>query len=382
MPAPLKTQPKTKKWIGNMRRFALLTLLVMGFTACTQNTIDEASNAQANVKHIYATFEQNTRVELNEEKQTVWTEGDRIVRFANGVHDVWEFAGETGDKGGTFNYIGYFDDGINFDFGDKYYALYSYENYGWWGTFNTGEPALFHYVRTDQSYKPNTYDPASNIMLAVSEDSENFEFVNLMGYLRISLTGEKRVSQIVLKGNNNEALSGRRYVKYNDYSVYGWYDNLYSYISLSCGEEGVQLTDTPTYFYFTVAPTTFLSGIDISVEFTDGTTFPIKTMKEINIERNHIQPMANVYTGSGVEWQTITIKHTGDTMATPWLMGASNLAGYIYWGDGWMSKINLLTSYVFRDASPEHEVTVKALNANYMYITDCSGVSEIDFSNF
>lgn len=365
-----------------MRKFTLLTLLVIGFTACTQNTIDEASNIKKNVKHIYATFEEDSRVELNEEKKTVWTKGDQIVRFGNGIHDVWEFAGETGDRGGTFNYLGYFDDGINFDFGDKYYALYSYENYSWWGTFNTGEPALFHRVRTDQSYKPNTYDPASNIMLAVSEDSENFEFINLMGYLRLSLTGEKRVSQIILKGNNNEILSGRRYVKYDDYSVYGWYDNLSTYIALNCGEEGVQLTDAPTHFYFTVAPTLFTAGISISVVFTDGTRFPIKTTKEINLQRNHIQPMANVYTGSGVEWQTITIKHAGDVVAGPILYGDTDFAGYVYWDNGWMSDVNVFSSYVYEDGNSEHTITVKSLNANYLYLGSCEGISEIDLSNF
>lgn len=365
-----------------MRKFILLTLLVIGFTACTQSTIDEASNINKNVKHIYATFEEDTRVELNEEKKTVWTKGDRIVRFGNDIHDVWEFAGETGDRGGAFNNLGYFENKVDFDFGDKYYALYSYENYGWWGTFNTGEPALFHNVRTEQNYKPNTYDPASNNMIAVSDDGYDFEFYNLMSYLRLSLTGDKRVAQIILKGNNGEIMSGVRYVKYNDYTVYGWYNDLNTRITLQCGDEGVQLTDTPTHFYFTVAPTLFTAGISVSVVFTDGTRFPIKTSKEINLLRNCIQPMANVYTGSGVEWQTITIKHAGDTVAGPILYGDTNLAGYVYWNDGWMSEINIFTSYVFEDDKSEHEVVVKAQNANYLYLGSCTGISEIDLSNF
>lgn len=365
-----------------MKRLTLLALLVIGITACTQDTIDEASNPKTNVEHIYATFEENTRVELNDKKQTVWTEGDRIVRFGNGIHDVWEFAGKTGDRGGEFNYLGYFEEYIDFDFSDKYYALYSYENYGWFGTFNTGEPAFFYYVRDTQEYKQNTYDPASNNMIAVSDDGNDFEFYNLMGYLRLSLTGEKRVSNIVLKGNNSEALSGRRYVKYDDFTVCAWYDNLATSITLNCGEEGVQLTDTPTDFYFAIAPTYFERGINVSVTFTDGTRFPIKTTKEIYIERNHIQPMASVETGSGVDWQIITIKHSGDTVARPYLYGDTNLAGYIYWNDGWMSNINVSGSYVYDDGMPEHNITIKALNANYFYIDSCAGISEIDFSNF
>ena len=363
-----------------MRKFTLLTLLVIGFTACTQNTIDEASNIKKNVKQIYATFEEDTRVELNENKKTVWTEGDKIVLYANGRHEAWGFMGKTGDRGGSFSYLGYYTSVPEFDFGDKCFAFYSCDNYGGFAYFtDTGEPAIFHYVRAEQQYKPKTYDPLSNAMIGVSDDGKNFTFRNLMGHLRLSLTGDKCVEKITLRGNQNEILNGVRYVKYDDTDVSNWYSDYTAITTLTCN--GVQLTDKPTEFYFTLSPTLFNGGISVEVFFTDGTMYPIKTTNAVLIERNHIQPMATVDTGS-VEWQTITIQHRGTTAHTPVLKRLSNMVSYTYWGDGYMTDYNIDSSYVYTDGVEEHEIVVKSQNATYLYLGSCEGISEIDLTKF
>lgn len=349
-------------------------------TACMQDSITELSNQTEAKRYIYATFEEDTRVELNEAKKTVWTEGDKIVLYANGKHEAWSFTGKTGDRGGSFVYLGYYSGVPEFDFGDKCFAFYSCDNYGGFAYFNTGEPAIFHYVRPEQQYKPNTYDPQSNAMIGVSDDGKNFTFRNLMGHLRLSLTGEKCVDRITLHGNQNEVINGMRYVKYDDTEVYNWYSDYTAQTTLVCN--GVQLTDTPTEFYFTLAPTYFSSGISVEVHFTDGTIYPVRTNKPVSIERNTIQPMAAVDTGSGVDWQTISIKHHGTKASIPVIYGATSVLSYIYWGDGYMSNTNIMGTYVYSDNLEEHDITVKALNATYLYINSCEGISQIDLSNF
>lgn len=365
-----------------MKRIFIFTLLVTMFTACMQDSITEVDNKSPKQKCIYATFEEDTRVELNEKKQTVWTEGDQIVRFGNGIYDVWNFTGKTGDRGGSFEYGGAWEYSVGYDFGDKIYALYPYANYYACYFFNdTGEPALIHNVRAEQNYKPNTYDPVSNIMLGASDDGKNFVFQNLMGHLRLSLTGDKCVSHITLTGNNNEVINGLRYFRFNNFNESYWYDSLTSTTTLRCND--VQLTDTPTEFYFTLAPTYFGNGISVEVHFTDGTMYPIRTTKEVLIERNTIQPMANVNTGNEIEWQTILIEHSGSVVATPVLYGYTNLVGYTYWGDGFMTPISdVVSSYVYDDGLDKHDITVKSQNATYLYIKSCEGISEIDLSNF
>ena len=145
---------------------------------------------------------------------------------------------------------------------------------------------------------------------------------------------------------------------------------------------GVQLTDTPTEFYFTLAPTYFASGISVEVFFTDGSMYPISTSNEIVIERNTIQPMATVNTGGEIEWQTITIKHSGNQAASPVLYGYSNMLSYVYWGDGYMTSDNLSFSYVYGDGLGEHDIVVKSLNSTYLYLNSCEGISEIDLTKF
>ncbi|MBO7264006.1 MAG: hypothetical protein J6U93_05770 [Alistipes sp.] len=363
-----------------MKRLLFFTLLVTIFTACMQDSIDEVSRDSSRPEYIYATFEDDTRVELNENKKTVWTEGDKIVLYANGKHEAWSFTGKTGDRGGSFVYLGYYSGVPEFDFGDKCFAFYSCDNYGGFAYFNTGEPAIFHYVRPEQQYKPNTYDPQSNAMIGVSDDGKNFTFRNLMGHLRLSLTGDKRVEKIILRGNQNEVINGMRYVKYDDTEVYNWYSDYTAQTTLVCN--GVQLTDIPTEFYFTLAPTYFSSGISVEVHFTDGTFYPIRTTKVVSIERNTIQPMATVDTGDDIEWQTITIKHRGSIASTPVLYGDSNIVSYTYWGDGFMTDTNIDGSYVYSDGLDEHEIMVKSQNATYLYLGSCAGISEIDLSNF
>jgi hypothetical protein len=109
--------------------------------------------------------------------------------------------------------------------------------------------------------------------------------------------------------------------------------------------------------------------------------YPIRTIKEVLIERNTIQPMATVDTGN-IEWQTITIQHLGDTAYTPMLFGLSNMVSYTYWGDGYMTNANIGSSYVYSDGLDTHEITIKSQNATYLYLGSCEGISEIDLSNF
>lgn len=368
-----------------MRRILIITLFASLLFSCQDAKIDEAVNNTQSKEYIYANIgKEDTRVELNNYKQTVWSAGDMIIRLGDNIHDVWVFEGETGDRYGKFSKYGSFNNLVDHNFNGKYFSLYPYKDnfYAGTSTFTNGDLALFFHVEGVQQYQPNSYDRQSNIMLGIGRDAENYTFQNIMGYLRLSLTGDKKVESIILKGNNDEILSGLRYVHQEDVNISDWYEYYGTSITLNCGEEGVQLTDIPTDFYFTIIPTLFSEGIDIQVLFTDGTRFPIKTTKEINIERNCIQPMATVETGDDVNWQTIIIKHSGNTISAPLLYGQTNLSGYVYWNDGWMSNINVFTSYVFEDDKSEHEVVVKALNANYLYIDGCTGISEIDLTNF
>lgn len=367
-----------------MRRILIFTLFASLLYSCQDAKIDEAVNNIQPKEYIHATISKDdTRVELNNHKQTVWTEGDMIIRFGDNIHDVWMFEGKTGDRGGKFSKYASFNNTVNHAFGGKYLALYPYRDGLYYGTgsFTNGDMAMFYKVFAEQNYHPNSYDTLSNIMLGVGKDAENFTFQNVMGYLRLSLTGSKKVKSIVLEGNKDEILAGVRYIHQEDVYVGDWYKEPSYTMTLNCGD-GVQLTGTPTEFYFALIPRLFENGITATINFTDGSNYVKSTRKSVSIVRNIIQPMATISTDEAIEWQRVIIKHHGDRVAAPYLLGNTSVLGYIYWGDGYQSDVNTIDAYNYADSDGEHEIVIETLDANYIYIESCAGISEIDLTNF
>lgn len=359
-----------------------MVLAVAVCVACTEADIDEATNNAMVADKIYATIDEtecdDTRVELNERKQTVWTKGDEIFTFSDGEVYIWDFDGNTGDRSGSFtrqsNHYTFVNNGIIFD---QTYAVYLADLRI--SSFSDNSPAFFATLTSEQSYKEHSYGLKTNAMLGTGPDGKNFKFKNLFGYLRLSLTGDKMVKSIKVSGNNGENLAGQVYI--DKHANVGLYSPESTWITLDCGD-GVQLSDKPTDFYITMLPQTLSKGISVVVTFTDDTVFPKSTTKSITIERNTIQPMSTFNSSGDVEWQTATIKHSGERVGWIYIYGATSLSGYIYWGDGYMSDINSTTSYVYDDDYAEHTITVKALDATHLQILDCTGISEIDLSNF
>ena len=52
-----------------MKRLFIFTLLVTMFTACTENVVVEIVSPSSDLEYIYASIEEDTRVELNEHKR-------------------------------------------------------------------------------------------------------------------------------------------------------------------------------------------------------------------------------------------------------------------------------------------------------------------------
>ena len=231
-----------------------------------------------------------------------------------------------------------------------------------------------------QTYIPNSSDPSANLIFGTSEDGANFKFINCLGYLRVSLTGDKSVKSVELINNSGGTIAGMCMVYIDEPTKTGVRQNASASILLDCGE-GVQLIDTPTHFFFTVIPTTLAEGITLKVTFTDGTIFPQSTSKEIEIERNTITPMTVIET-SDVSYQTVKVLYKGSHFVSPLISGATSLSGYIDWGDGNTSLLNLVTSYDYTDNKEAHNITIKVRNAQNIKFSGIDGIEEIDLSKF
>lgn len=338
-------------------------------------------------KTIYATIEEpaTSRVQLNEQKQTVWTAGDEVCVYGPLQYPyLYRFTGETGDRGGTFVSLGYYpDDAFQGALFDRYYAVTHAAGGSYYGFYTLDSmPVIFLESQAVQTYLPSSYGVCSNAMVGTSLDGENFTFQNLFGYLRFSLIGGQKVSKIELTGKNNEPLAGLHYFVIDQPTKLYWNDVSATTLTLDCGE-GVQLTSTPTDFYFALPPTDFTQGFSAMVYFEDGTTYPLETNKAVSITRNTIQPMAKRDLGGGFEWQRVTITHSGSTFFAPRLAHpTATPSGFIYWGDGAQARINALTRYDYTDELPSHTISIEASDVDILLFNSCKGVSKIDLSNF
>lgn len=365
-----------------MKRLSTILLLTLLCAACQEAQIEEQTNASGSVERIYATIngiEDDTRVELNEKLHTVWSADDQIYVFGPNTYKLYEFDGETGDTRGSFSLETTYRIPAAYNPTD-YYAFYPKELFAGYNSID-GSFFLSSEIPQIQEYQRGSYDNDTNTMIGYSQNTRNFMFQNILGYLRVSIKGDQCVRDIELQSNGRETLSGMFSFAADDINSLNWYDNKKETIKIDCGKQGVQLSDTPTDFYFVMMPGEYADGISLTLNFTDDTSFTKSTSKSITIKRNTIQPMSAFKVGD-VTWQVVTIKHTNSMIAAPQLLGSTSMMGYIYWGDESYSEINADSSHVYYDDEEEYTITIQAVNATAVELPSCEGITSIDLSDF
>lgn len=361
----------------------LLLLALVMLAACSKDNTAIDQPVKLAEGKIYATIEndEDSRIQLNDQMQTVWTEGDKIVVFGPTSYARYAYDGKTGDRAGSFTKTDDFT-AANGKF-KKFYALASTDSYVDFMTTSATAEEIIATFPDHQNYISGSYGAGANVMIGSSDDGTTFAFKNLSAYLRVSLTGTKKVSHIELAGNSDEIIAGKAYFKYDDlYNPSYRFETGYSRtIRLDCGDEGVQLSEVePTEFTFAMIPTTFNKGFSILVCFTDGSVFPQSTTKTIKFDRNRISPMKVVSTEFS-DWQKIYIYHSGLTIAAPQIGGAF-VSGSIHWGDDNYSTLGTSVDYNYTDGNPSHTVSIQAIGGTSLNLNHLDGVTKIDLSNF
>ncbi len=360
-----------------MKRILAFACLVAVAAGCVREEVQEPLDAE---HKIYARIiGDETKVQLNSARKTVWTAGDQITvlgEYGGYNYSEWTFDGQTGDRGGSFSLNSYGTyPGI--DFGGKYHSLY-----GPYGDLTVMDEklVLFSEVLAAQTYIPGSYGLQANVMYGTSDDGTDFRFSNMLGYLRLGLAGDKVVDRIVLSGNKGETLAGDFYFFTDDFQTLHWNGNSSRQIVMDCGD-GVQLTDEPVDFYFVLPPMTFGSGISVEIHFRDGSFYPQTTTKSLTIERNTILHMSEINTGDA-HWQTVSLYHTGELIYAPYFSGGTALSGMMVWGDGQTTVLGSVESHRFTDSQPSHTVQAKVKDADFFRLDSCEGISKIDLSGF
>ncbi len=272
-----------------MKKILLLAAVATISAACTENPAENRpTDATVPSEKLYAAIDgENSRVQLDG-GHTVWTEGDMVSVFNKSrTNECWQFDGKTGDTEGTLSKVsGEAGDPI-----DKIIAVYPYDpacKYAYYydppytTCIETAIPAV-------QSHSEDT----THIMVAAGDD-EILQFKNVLGWIKISLTGTEEIDNITLKGNNDELLAGN--IRINHSTLKSSIGNSSTYtqsrtVTLDCGE-GVRLSETPTDFYIAVLPQTFDKGITVTIDDCLGARMTKYTDKTLTVERNHIVPMS------------------------------------------------------------------------------------------
>ena len=276
--------------IGFMRKTKLFMLCAaLLAVSCSQEDVVlqgvEATNTDC---QLVATLEgDNSRMQLNDECQTVWTAGDRVaVVYASGSVEEWKYEGETGARTGVLKPVA--ANSIAAD-EPKMTTIYPYANYAFDADNATFEASL----PAEQNYLENSYGVGSNIMVGIVEGTTT-TLKSVCGWLRLDLCGYGEVVRsIKFRGNNSEQVAGEIIVKRADATATFTSDaaNALSEVTLNCGTSGVMLGAAATSFYISLPPQTFSNGFEVEVICDGELSFTKKSEQSVTISRNHITPM-------------------------------------------------------------------------------------------
>ena len=293
-----------------MKKFLLFAVVAILFAACTQDVAVEILSpniADDAPETLTVGFEgDDTRIQLNENVKTVWTNGDQVsVFYRSDANQKWEYTGETGARIADLTRV---DEGVATEDMKRVVVVYPYnENY----YINTDTFNVQATLPAVQTYLKDSYGLNGNIMISQSEYN-NFSLKSVCGWLKLQLTGNgEKVKSITLRGNNGEQVAGELYINSADATVtlssdtgsaddgeiggvggdLVFEDTILKEVTLDC-DEGVELGAEATAFYIALPPQTFENGLTIEIEDTDALKMTKSTDKTIVIERNTIQPMA------------------------------------------------------------------------------------------
>ena len=286
-----------------MKKLYLFALVATIFTSCINDTTQEVAIEVDTPETLTVSFEDDTRIRLDNEQKTVWTKDDLVsVFYRSNANQKWQFQGETGDRIGTLKRVANAE--ATQEISDVV-VVYPYnQNY----YINPKTCNIQASLPATQTYLANSYGLNGNIMVSQSEYNQ-IALKSVCGWLKLQLTGDGEVIEsIALKGNNGEQVAGEIYINSadatctlaaengasDDDSVAGgnlvFDDTILTEVTLDCSE-GVTLGAEATAFYIALPPQTFENGLTVVFTNSNGVTFEKSTEKAVVIERNTIQPM-------------------------------------------------------------------------------------------
>lgn len=286
-------------------------VLALALVGCSDDVINEQTAARPIVDEAPETItvgfeDEDTRIQLNEAKKTVWTKGDLVsVFYMSDANQKWRYTGETGERNAQLRRV---YAGTATTTTQRVVIVYPFsENY----RLNTETYNVRAMLPATQTYLKDSYGLDGNLMIFSGEYNQ-FSLKTINGWLKLQLTGNgNKVKSIKLRGNDYEQVAGEVYINSSEATItlaadggasgddseaggsLIFDDTIFTELTLDCGQ-GVELSSEVTTFYLALPPQTFKNGLTIEVEDTFGYVMTKSTDKSITIDRNTIQPMATL----------------------------------------------------------------------------------------
>lgn len=252
-----------------------------------------------------ASFEEDvfsqTKTALTPSKSVVWSKGDQVAIFMGdsrpNLYQVND--GAAGSVTGTFDYAGPDDSFYSGEDSGCNMALYPYAS-ALGCAYEEGAGYVISGLKLagEQTFAPGGFAQGAFPMAALTSSLTDYQlkFRNVLGILKLSLTGSNAVSSLTLTGKNGEKLSGAAQVTLDHGStpVVTMADDASASVTLVC-PDGVRLDpEKPVDFHIVLPPVSFTKGFTVEVQYAGGAVHRIETDKVNTVRRSVVLAMPEV----------------------------------------------------------------------------------------
>ncbi|MCR5547264.1 MAG: leucine-rich repeat domain-containing protein [Bacteroidales bacterium] len=301
-----------------MKRIIVICLLAL--TAVYGCQVNELVEVGSEAKSFTASIEDNcTKTSLDDQGNVLFKQGDQMSIFVGStINEQYQVTDDSDGKtsaslikvtGPGFVAGGEIDNNIAFY---PYASAITIARNG--NAFVLRDITL----PSTQNYAEGSFGNGAFPMAAVTSNEEDMhlKFKNVLGGVKLQLTGTGVVKSVSISGNGNEILCGAAEVTVSNTSTpaISLTDASAKTVTLDCGD-GVQLnSETATSFIIALPPMTMEGGFTVVVTDTEGKQMEIKTTKPQTINRTTLLKMPEVaYEGTPAPNGPLTFMSTGET---------------------------------------------------------------------
>lgn len=287
-----------------MKRFTFLSIFISLLAIGCQEDI---SLKKVCITAEPESFTYGVKTSMDDERRVLWSHEDMLAVFQTGSSSAQKYQVAdncVGKEHGEFVAVGNGNDITN-EVG--YVAFYPFmEGLGCRST-GSAHQITNTFIPEIQDYTENSFANGA-LLMATFSTTTDLKFKNVLGAIKLQLTGTDNIASIEIQGNNDELLSGNGTVTVfsdNADPVISMSDDALKSVKLNCGD-GVQLKETEaTTFIITLPPVTFTKGFKVILTNTSNMTTSLEATAENTVSRSTILSMPEVNVG-GMTHKTFT----------------------------------------------------------------------------